>query len=138
MENRHKSFSISVAEHASFSHQARTLKTNLLRFDIKCYFNTGTFCLLFLSSHVFTALEFNSHHFGILLWKMAKSCDLNEILIKQPSRKIFQKYKPVRQYLSFSFVNKVFDSCNKVSYLQKNQSCYNLETTFQKKFRFSQ
>ena len=59
-------FSIPVASYASFSHQARTLKTNLL--DIisnfsKYYFKTGTICIIFLSSHVFTTLEFDSNHF---------------------------------------------------------------------------
>ena len=60
-------------EYTSFSYQSRTLKTNLLglisNFS-KYYFKTGTICLLFLSSHVFTALEFDSNHFGILLWNI--------------------------------------------------------------------
>ena len=34
--------------------------------------------------------------------------------------------------------NKVYDNCNKVSYLQKNKKCYSLETTFQKKVNFAQ
>ena len=72
MTNRRKLFSIPVSEYASFSHQARTLKTNLLGlisiFSKYC-FKTDTICLLFLSSHVFTALEFNTNHFVILLWK---------------------------------------------------------------------
>ena len=34
------------------------------------YFKTDTICLLFLSLHIFTALEFDSNHFGVLLWKM--------------------------------------------------------------------
>ena len=29
-------------------------------------------------------------------------------------------------------VNKVYDNSNKVSYLQNNKECYNLEITFQK------
>ena len=70
LTNKCKLFSIPVAEYASFSHQARMLKTNLLglisNFS-KYYFKTGTICLLFLLSHVFTALEFDSNHFGILL-----------------------------------------------------------------------
>ena len=45
----------------------RMLKTNLLglisRFS-KYYLKTGTVCLLFLSSNVFIALEFDSNHFG--------------------------------------------------------------------------
>ena len=35
----------------------------------KYYFKTGTFYLLFLSSHVVPAIEFDSNYFGILLWK---------------------------------------------------------------------
>ena len=34
---------------------------------------------LFLSSDVFTALEFESNHFGTLLWKIVKPRDNNEI-----------------------------------------------------------
>ena len=44
-----------VAEYASFSHQARTPKTNplgLILYFSKCYLKTSTICLLFLSSHV--------------------------------------------------------------------------------------
>ena len=52
-----------------FSHQARTVQTNLLgllsNFP-KNYFKAGTIRLLFLSPHVFTAVEFNSNYFGIL------------------------------------------------------------------------
>ena len=48
----------------------------------------------------------------MLLWKIVKPRDRNEI--KPPMGKI-----------------------NKVSYLQKNKRCYNLETTFQKKVSFS-
>ena len=33
---------------------------------------------------------------------------------------------------------KVYDNYNKVSYLQRNKKCYNLETTFQKEVNFSQ
>ena len=78
LANRRKLFSIPVAEHTSFSHQAFfshlfTLKANLLGLIAnfsKYYFKTGTIYLLFLSSHVFAGLEFDSNHFGILLWKM--------------------------------------------------------------------
>ena len=53
----------------------RILEANLLglisNFS-KYYFKTGTICLLFLSSHVFTTLEFGSNHFNILLWKIVK------------------------------------------------------------------
>ena len=38
-------------------------------FFSKYYFKTGTIYLL-LFSHVFTALEFDNNHFGILLWKL--------------------------------------------------------------------
>ena len=84
----------------SFSHQARTLKTNLLglisNFS-KYYFKTGTICLLFLSSHVFTALEFDTNHFGILLWEIVNPRDYDEIKI--PIGKTFRKYKPIRHFL---------------------------------------
>ena len=43
-----------------------------------------------------------------------------------------------RECLSSLFANKVYDNYNKVSYLQKNNKCYNLETAFQKKVNFSQ
>ena len=58
----------------------------------KYYFKTGTIWLVFFSSHLFTALEFNSNHVGILLWKTVKPRDHNEM--KQPIEKIFRKYKP--------------------------------------------
>ena len=82
LANTRTLFSIPVAKYASFSHQARTLKTNLLglisNFS-KYYFKTGTICLLFLSSCVFTVLELDSNHFGILLWKIVKPRDHNVI-----------------------------------------------------------
>ena len=37
-----------------------------------------------------------------------------------------------------SFESKVYDNCNKVSYLQKNKNCIHLETAFQKNVNFSQ
>ena len=43
-----------------------------------------------------------------------------------------------QKQLSCSFVNKAYDNCNKVSYLQKNKKYYNLETAFQKKVNFCQ
>ena len=72
LRNRRKLFSISVAKYASLSHQTRTLKTNLLGLISnlsKYYFKTCAICFFFffLSSHVFTALKFDSNHFGILL-----------------------------------------------------------------------
>ena len=45
----------------------------------KYYLKTGKICLLFLSSHVFSTLEFDSNNFGILLWKIVKLHDHNEI-----------------------------------------------------------
>ena len=99
LTNRRKLFSIPLTECASLWHQARPLNTNLLglisNFS-KYYLKTDTVCLLFLSSHVFTAFEFDSNHFGILLWKIVKLRNHNEI--KPPIRKIFQKYKPIRHY----------------------------------------
>ena len=66
-DNRRKLFFIPVAEYAFFSNQSRTLKNIVLvlisNFS-KYYFKTGAICLLFLSSQVFTALEFDSNHFG--------------------------------------------------------------------------
>ena len=47
LTNRRKLFSIPVAEYASFSHQARVFKTNLLSLISnfsKYYFKTGTIC----------------------------------------------------------------------------------------------
>ena len=118
-----KLFSIPVTEYVSFSHQAETLKTNLLgliSMFSKYYFKTGAICFLFSSSHVFTALEFDSNHFGILLWKIVKPCGYNEI--KPPIGKIFRKYKPIRNFfvmsqkqLPCSFSNNVYDNYKKVS-----------------------
>ena len=45
----------------------------------KYYFKTGTTCLLFSFSHVFTALGLDSNHFGTLLWKIIKPRGHNEI-----------------------------------------------------------
>ena len=87
--NRHKLFSIPVAEYAPFHIRFRTLKVNLL-----------SLIFLFLSLHVFTGLEFDSNHFGFLLWKMVKPRDHNEI--KPTIGKIFRKYKPIRHYFVMS------------------------------------
>ena len=70
--NRRKLFSIPVTEYASFSYQTRSLETDLLQFNIsffKFHFKTDTLLFLFLSSHICTALEYESDYFGILLWK---------------------------------------------------------------------
>ena len=86
-------FSISVAAYASFSLQAKTLRTNfqgLISNFPKYFSKIDTVWLLFLSSHVFTALEFDSNHFDILLWKIVKPHDHNEI--KPPIGKMFRKY----------------------------------------------
>ena len=45
----------------------------------------------FLSSLIFTALEFDKNYFSILLWEIVKSRDLNEI--KPSIGKIFRKYR---------------------------------------------
>ena len=146
LTNRRKLFAIPVAEYASCSHQVRTLKTNplgLISSFSKYYFKTGTIFLLFLPSHVLTALEYDGNHFGILLWKIVKPRDHNEI--KPPIGKIFRKYKTIRHYLVMSqkqllclFVNKVYNNYNNLYYLQKNKKYYNLETIFRKKANFSQ
>ena len=52
--------------------------------------------ILFLSSHIFTVLEFDSNHFGILPLKTVKPRDYNEI--KPFIGKIFRKDKPDRHY----------------------------------------
>ena len=107
----------------------------------KYYFKTSTVCILFLASHVFTALDFFSNHLDILLWKILKALDHNEVRL--PTRKIFRKYKPIRhdfemprkKYLCL-FVNKIYGNYNNVTYFQKNSKCYNLKTTFQNKVTF--
>ena len=99
LTNIHKLFSIPVAEYTSFSHQARTLKTNLLGFISnfsKYCFKIETIYFLFSSSHIFTALEFDNNHSGILLWKILKPRDHNEI--KPPIGKMFRKYKSIRHH----------------------------------------
>ena len=54
----------------------------------KDYCKTGTVCFLFLSSHVFTALEFDSNNFGVLLRKIVKPRD-NINKIKPTIGKVF-------------------------------------------------
>ena len=66
----------------------------------KYFFKTGTLCLLFLSSHVFTASDFESIYFGILLWKLVNPRDHSEI--KPTIGKIFRKYKPIRHHFVMS------------------------------------
>ena len=65
LTNRCKLFYIPIAEYVSFSHQANTLKANLLGLISifpKYYFNTGKIFLFFLFSFLFTALEFRNHN----------------------------------------------------------------------------
>ena len=73
-----------------------SLKSNFSKYRLK----TGTLCLLFLFSHIFTDLEIDSNYFGILVWKILKSRDHNEI--KPPIGKIFQKCKLVKYYFVMS------------------------------------
>ena len=101
LTNRRILFSILVAQYASFSHQTATLKTNLLGLISNCskyYFKIGTICLLFLFSHAFTALEFDSNRFGILLSKIVKPRDHNHDEIEPPIGKILRKNIPIRHY----------------------------------------
>ena len=60
------------------------------------YFKIGIICPLFLSSHVFSGLECGSNHFGILIWKIVKPRDYNEI--KLAIGKIFRKCIPISHY----------------------------------------
>ena len=92
----------------------------------------------FLCSYIFATLEFDSNYLVSFLWNIVKLPDHSEV--KPPIGKIFWKYKPIRHYLVMSskiivvlLCKQVYDSCNKVSYLQKNKKSYNWETTFQKK-----
>ena len=55
---------------------------NMLPFHIRLvsnvsryFFKTGTFCLLFLSSHVSPGFQFDNNHFDIPLWKLVKPRD---------------------------------------------------------------
>ena len=144
MTNRRELFFIPVAEYNSVAHQARTLKTNLLGLIStfsKYYFKTGLICLLFLSSRVFTALEFDSNHFGILLWQIIKPRDHNKI--KPPTGKIFRKYKQSEIILWCSKNNCLAHLWAKFTttmtrYPTSKGICYNLKTIFHKKINFSQ
>ena len=98
----------------SFNIRLERYPLGLISHFSKCYFKTGTICLLFLSPHIFKALQFDSNHSGVLLWKIVQPRYHNEI--KPPTGIIFRKYKPIRHYfvmsrkwLSCSFVNKVHD-----------------------------
>ena len=79
----------------------RKLKTDLLQIKVfsKYHFKTDTLYLfLFLSSLVFTPLEFDSNYFSNVLFKILKPRDHNEI--KPPLGKKFQKYNPVTHYFA--------------------------------------
>ena len=127
-----------------FHIRIRMLKINLLglisNFS-KYFFKTGTNGLLFLSSHVFNALEFDSNHFGILLWKIVKPRNHNEI--KPPIGKIFWKYKPIRYYfamsqkkLSCSFLNKVYDNFTRSPTSEGIKSAITWKPLFRRKSTF--
>ena len=77
-------------------HVIKTNALGLISIFSKYYFKTGIISPLSISSYIFTPLEFDSSHFGILLSKAVKPRDHNEI--KPPIRKIFSKYKPIRHY----------------------------------------
>ena len=46
---------------------------SLISIFSKYHFKTSALCLVFLSSLVFTTLEFDNYYFGILLWKISKT-----------------------------------------------------------------
>ena len=91
---------ISIKLRSNFHITLKQLKLGLISIFSKYYFKTGTICLVFLSSHIFTAVDFDGNHFGILLWKTVMPRDHNEI--KLPIGKIFRKYKPIRHYFVMS------------------------------------
>ena len=69
----------------------------------KYSFKIGTICLLFLSSHVFTPLELDSNHLGILLWKIVKPGDYYEI--NHQSEKYSKNINPSNLILWYSKSN---------------------------------
>ena len=84
------------------------------------------------------SLPLDNNYFGILLWKIVKPRDHNKI--KPLIGTIFQKHNPIRHYfvmsqkkLSWSFVNKVHNNCNNVSYLQKNKNAKTWKPLFRRK-----
>ena len=121
------------------------LKTNLLGLMSsfsKCYFKTGTICFFFLSSHVFTALEYDSNHFGILLCKIVKPRDHNEIkpLTEKYAENINQSdiilWCPENNCCTyFKLLCSIITRYPTSKGIRKY---YNLGTTFQKKVNFSQ
>ena len=77
---------------SEFKYNSELVLYSLILNFSKCYFKTSAFCLLFFFSHIFTALEFDSNYFGILLWKIVNPRDHNEIKLpigKILSRKLF-------------------------------------------------
>ena len=137
-------FSIPVAEYASFSVRLERLKLiyySLISNFSKYYFKVATLCLLVLSWHIFTASELDSNYFSVLLWKIAKTRDHNEIESEKYSENINQSvtfFNAPKIIVALICKQSLHDNCNKVSYLQKNKKWYNLETIFQKKVNFSQ
>ena len=126
-----------------FHIRIRMLKINLLGLISnfpKYFFKTGTVGLLFLSWHVFNALEFNSNHFGILLWKIVKPRDHNEI--KPPIGKIFWKYKPIILFCNVTkkIVVLIFKQSlrqfYKVSYLRRNKNSITWKPLVRRKSTF--
>ena len=80
-----------------FHTRFRTLKTDLLGLKSnfsKYHFKTGTICVLFISSHLFTALKL----MAIVLVSYPRDHNKN----KPPIGKLFQKYKPIRHYFVMS------------------------------------
>ena len=76
--------------------QLKLIYYSLMSIFSKYYLKTGTLHIFFSSSHVFTALEFYNNYFAILLWKIVKPRDHNEI--KRVIGKIFRKYTQIRYY----------------------------------------
>ena len=76
--------------------QLKLIYYSLMSIFSKYYLKTGTLHIFFSSSHVFTALEFYNNYFAILLWKIVKQRDHNEI--KRVIGEIFRKYTQIRYY----------------------------------------
>ena len=87
--------------------------------------------------HIYLPPKFDSNYFGILLQKIVKPYDHEKVT--SAIGKLLQKHKPIRhcfmmsrKYLSCSFVNKVYDNYNKVSYLQ-NKNIITWKSLFRRK-----
>ena len=70
---------------ANCSERLKLIYYCLISIFSKYHFKTVTLCLLFLCSHLFIALGFDSNYFGILPLKIVKSRDHNQI--KPPNEK---------------------------------------------------